>query len=197
MKMLVFLGHLRGIYDQVEFLHSFLKDEMAAILESIGDMELKSAIAALRDAKSSNNPAREFTSAITCLRTAHESFLSAASKRKFFGFAGPGLDKEEEYYRKATQCAVLIATHYKALGDESLTKRYAATALADFAKYAAVSIAIAEAEDISAARFLKGPNDYYRPVFPDEAEAVGNAKARRLEIVSERKKLKSLCAKLL
>ena len=149
MELIGVIQKLYSAASNVDTLHSFLTNDLANVLVTLGELQYSAAIAALKDAKGSTQPSREIAMAVTCLRLAYESFYSAASDnslktklRVFFGeetFMGMFPSHRVPSSKGACESALMIAVSYRYLGEANLMNSFIQKAKQSFSIYAKYS----------------------------------------------------------
>lgn len=92
------------LYRLANKISNLFVDQTASLIDSIGNADFSAAEKCLSDASKSLRPDLEFRSAITILRSCEEMFSPKNKSR--------------------VQCAILIATCYKVLGEDQLVSLY-------------------------------------------------------------------------
>lgn len=143
MDLLLLLKTLKPALDNSDKLLAFIKNEMAGVIEKIGDAQFAAAKDALKQAKKSGNEQREINSAITCLRLAYETFQTNANPSWFAAVAANltasfrgKLPSDVIAAKKACMSAILIAACYKHLKEDALMREYVNKAHKCFNTYA-------------------------------------------------------------
>jgi hypothetical protein len=106
-----------------QLINSFIVDEAATVLSTMGDGELRAALSATSDTTRSDKPEREIAIVIGHLQSAREAFRSAArseGQRLLFRRA-----KFREAKHKEISCLLLIMMCYAYLKSRSLIEHYA------------------------------------------------------------------------
>ena len=132
---LIELGQqLSPAFRSLELLQKFVKSDLANTLDALGRVEYRAAVAALRDAARSNDPAREMESAITILRLAHQKFSENSkdsalktSARVVSTVVTGGLHTPSGFVWSAqadAECCVLLAACYASFSSGELCRQY-------------------------------------------------------------------------
>jgi hypothetical protein len=128
---------------QIKEIRSFVQDEMANLLITLGDLHYKTAITFLQRSKSSSDPEGEKRSAITALGTAYEHFRAVAyemslirTARYLLPVIGNTVVYEQLHAsRRASECALLMAALYNDKRDKNSMEECLSKAQRCFSTY--------------------------------------------------------------
>ena len=147
--VLELVATVKPFLKSAETLRAFVRDEMAELLEKLGDIQYQAAIGALNDAKKSSQPSREIEMAVTHLRGAYQTFYSIIPKDTFFsglkeaialGVMGPFYTpKTITGNKKACEAAIMIAICYRDFKEDTLMEEYINRARKHYQKYVKAS----------------------------------------------------------
>ena len=104
MDILSIANQLFFVYRQIKAINNLFVNKTASLLDKIGCSDFNTAIRCLHDAEFSNNPGREFVSALTLLKSSIEK-IKSNNKYKFQG-------------------ALIIGVCYKLLQEDVLSEKY-------------------------------------------------------------------------
>jgi hypothetical protein len=144
MDLLILLPRLNTALGTQKLVAVVVGNELVKTLETIGDVNYRAALKALKDARTSRNPRREFERAITCFGLAYESYYPKPwtdEDEPLTDEDKPLTDRWTEYarytarctlmpkkvaysYKKASEAALYIAICYWVLREENLVNRY-------------------------------------------------------------------------
>jgi hypothetical protein len=128
MDLLILLPKLNMALGTQRLVAVVVGDELVKTLEIIGDVNYRAALRALRDARTSRNPRREFERAVTCFVIAYEAYKpSMDGWLELVRHAARCtlMSKKVAYsYKKASEAALYTAICYWVLREGSLVKNY-------------------------------------------------------------------------